>query len=177
MVSSETAKTLARASASSCIPAPAAIKPSAMDAAPMRDNDGSNQYGMENPLRLATKADAVARISGLRNISRIRLRLAWRTIGHTAPTLNSGTHTPINTAINCTPCDPARRSAMANPMKELKRNATCALLAWSRALIQRFNNGTWGSIYASVMPVRPNVHPAPINREAACTSSGLLTMD
>ena len=71
-------------------------------------------------------------ISGLRNSSRAKLCCPCRAMGHTAATLNSGTHTPISTAIINRPCVPASRSAMARPMKELKRNATCALAAWSR---------------------------------------------
>ena len=53
-------------------------------------------------------------------------------IGQTAAMLNIGTHTPISTAISNRPCGPASRSASARQMKELKRNAICALAAWSR---------------------------------------------
>ena len=55
-------------------------------------------------------------------------------MGHTAATLNSGTHTPISTAIINRPWVPASRSAIARPMKELKRNATCALAAVAAVL-------------------------------------------
>ena len=60
---------------------------------------GSSQTGIEKPRRLATRPDAVPMISGLRSSSRAKPLLACRAIGQTAPTLNSGTHTPISTAI------------------------------------------------------------------------------
>ena len=43
-----------------------------------------------------------------------------------------GTQTPISTAIISRPSGPATRSASARQMKELKRNAICALAACSR---------------------------------------------
>ena len=159
------------------MPAPAAISPSAIEAAPMRVTVGARNSGIEKPSRLATSPDAVAMMSGLRTISPMKPRCACRVIGHTAPTLNSGTHTPISTAISCRPCAPSSRSASARPMKELKRKATCALAAWSRRSIQRPSSGTWGSAYASAMPVMPSARPAPIRPEAACRSSGVRTMD
>ncbi len=106
----------------------------------MRVTVGSSHTGSRKPSRLATRPDAVAMISGLRSSSRSRPRWAWRAMGQTAPTLNSGTHTPISTAISSRPWAPASRSAMASPMKELKRNATCALAAWSR-------RSTWRPIH------------------------------
>ena len=111
----------------------------------MRVTVGSSQCGNENPARLTARPDAVARISGLRTSSRRNPRRAWRAIGQTAATLNSGTQTPIRTAIICRPCAPARRSASASAMKELKRNATCALAAWSRRSMCVPIQGRWGS--------------------------------
>ena len=65
----------------------------------MRLTVGSSQTGIENPSRLAIRPLAVPMISGLRSSSRANPLLAWRAMGQTAPTLNSGTHTPISTAI------------------------------------------------------------------------------
>jgi hypothetical protein len=81
------------------MPAPAAIRPSASEAALMRLTVGSSQSGMRKPSRLATRPEAVAMIKGLRSSSRAKPCCPWRAMGHTAATLNSGTHTPISTAI------------------------------------------------------------------------------
>jgi len=114
------------------MPAPAAIKPIASEAAPMRLTVGSSQIGMLKPSILAASPEPVPMMSGLRTNSRRKPRSAWRAIGHTAPTLYSGTQTPISTAISSRPGGPANRSASARPIKELKRKATWALAAWSR---------------------------------------------
>lgn len=127
-----------------CKPAPAAIRPSASAAAPTRVTVGSNQIGMAKPSMLATRPDAVAMISGLRTSSLAKPRSLWRAIAHTAPMLLKGTLTPISTAISSTPGGPARRSATARPMNELKRNATCALAACSRRLMWLLSQGRYG---------------------------------
>jgi hypothetical protein len=53
-------------------------------------------------------------------------------MGHTAAMLNKGTQMPMSTEISSKPGAPAKRSAMAKPMKELNLKAICALAAWSR---------------------------------------------
>ena len=127
------------------MPAPAASSPRASDAAPMRDTAGSSQPGMRRPSRLATRPVAVAMISGLRTSCRRKPDWPWRAIGHTAATFISGTHTPISTAIISSPSAPARRSAIVRQMKELKRNAICALAAWSRRSMRGPTAGRKGS--------------------------------
>ena len=117
------------------MPAPAAIRPSANDAAPIRATVGSSHKGMVKPSRLADSPTDVAMISGLRSNSRRNPLLACRAMGHTAATLKSGTHTPINTAIIKSPSGPANLSANARPMNELNRNAIWALAAWVRLSI------------------------------------------
>jgi hypothetical protein len=80
----------------------------------MRVTVGSSQSGNAKAQQVDTSPDAVARISGLRTSSRRKPRRPWRAIGQTAATLNSGTQTPISTAIICRPCAPASRSASAS---------------------------------------------------------------
>ena len=67
-------------------------QPRASDEALMRLTVGSIQPGMRKPSRLATRPDAVAMMSGLRSSSRTKPWPPWRAMGHTAATLNSGTH-------------------------------------------------------------------------------------
>ncbi|EWS64193.1 hypothetical protein Y695_02566 [Hydrogenophaga sp. T4] len=98
-------------------------------------------------------------------------------MGHTAPTLNSGTHTPMITAMSCRPCGPATLSARARAMKELKRKPICALAACSRTSSRLPSQGQCGSEYESPMPSRPSVKPAAMRLEVAPRSSGLFTMD
>ena len=98
----------------------------------MRLTVGSSQTGMRNPSRLAISPEAVAMMSGLRSSSRRKCVLPCRAMGQTAPMLKVGTQKPISTEIISRPCGPAMRSARASAMKELKRNPTCALAAWSR---------------------------------------------
>ena len=132
MVNTDTDSSLLRVSRPNCMPAPAAMSPSASDAALMRPTVGSSHGGMRKPSRLAASPVAVAMISGLRSSSRTKPCWPPRAMGHTAATFSSGTHTPISTATMSRPCAPARRSARASTMKELKRKATCAAAAWSR---------------------------------------------
>ena len=106
---------------------------------------GSSHTGMENPSRLATSPDAVPMISGLRTSSRAKPLPACRAMGHTAPTLNSGTHTPMSTAIISSPCGPATLPASANAMNELKRNPIWALAACKRTSSFLPSHGQWGN--------------------------------
>jgi hypothetical protein len=144
MLSTDTVRALARARVSNRMPAPAAIRPSASEAAPMRVTAGSIHTGIEKPSRLAASPDKVAMISGLRSSWPAKPMRPWRAIGQTAATLNSGTQKPISTAINKSPCGPASRSASASPTNELNRNAICALAAWSRASMRRPSHGRCG---------------------------------
>ena len=144
MVSTLTAKTLTPASEPNCRPAPAAIRPKIKDDAPMRLTLGSSHAGIRKPSKLATKPEAVAMIRGLRNSSRPKWVCDCLAMGQTAPMLKIGTHTPMSTAISSSPSAPAKRSAMARPMKELNRKPTCAAPACSRASMCRPKKGKWG---------------------------------
>ncbi len=126
------------------MPAPAAIKPSAMAAALMRLTVGSSQPGIDRPARLAARPAAVARINGLRSRAAPKCAPDSRAIGQTAATLKMGTQKPISTATISSPGGPATRSTRASAMKELKRNAICALAAWSRRSMWRPIHGRWG---------------------------------
>ncbi len=108
----------------------------------MRVSVGVAQFGTVKPSRLASRPASVATISGLRTSCRAKPLCACRAMGHTAAMLNIGTHTPISTAISNRPCGPASRSASARQMKELKRNAICALAAWSRRSMCERRPGT-----------------------------------
>ena len=123
------------------MPAPAASRPSAREAPPMRCTVGSSQVGMRKPSRLAIRTEAVAMISGLRNSSRRKWVLPCRAMGQTAPMLKVGTQKPISTEIISSPCGPAMRSARASAMKELKRKPTWALAACSRRSMWRPSRG------------------------------------
>jgi hypothetical protein len=85
--------------------------------------------------------------------------------------------TPISTAINASPVAPASRSASASAMKELKRKATCALPACSRASTRLPIHGQYGIEYARAMPAKPIASPAPIRPDVAARSSGVRTID
>ena len=132
---------------------------------------------MCKPSRLAVRPLTVPMMSGLRTSSRAKPFLAWRAIGQTAPTLSSGTQTPITTEISNRPCGPATLLASASAMKELKRKPIWALAACSRRSIRRPSHGQCGSEYDSAMPSRHSVTPAPMSDEAADRSSGLFTME
>ena len=103
----------------------------------MRLTLGSSQAGMRKPSKLQISPEAVAKIKGLRTSSRQKLLCAWRAMGHTAAILNIGTQTPISTEISSRPSGPAKRSASASAMKELKRKPTCAAAAWSLRSMKR----------------------------------------
>src|SRR5256885_4047051 len=79
------------------MPAPADIRPSAMEAAPMREIDGSISAGSFNPSALNTRPDSVPTISGLRTSCPRKCWLLPRAMGQTAAILHSGTLTPIST--------------------------------------------------------------------------------
>jgi hypothetical protein len=111
------------------MPAPAVSRPSAIDEPPMRASVVCSQPGGASG-QVGRQAGGGGDDERVAHQFAANERSPWRAIGHTAATLASGTHTPISTATSSWPCGPSQRSAMARPMKELKRNAICALAAW-----------------------------------------------
>jgi hypothetical protein len=80
----------------------------------MRPSVTMASSGSFRPSMLQARPASVLTINGLRTSSRAVPWPPWRASGHTAATLTSGTHNAISSAIQATPCVPARRSASAS---------------------------------------------------------------
>ena len=137
MVKTEIPSAWARqAPVTSCMPAPAAIRPSAIEAEPMQQVDSVVPAQAGGPRRMVSQQAGRQPQHGGDD-----QRIAQQLAAHGAPPrraigphggdvvqrhADADQHRHQLQALGA-----GQRSATARPMNELKRNATCALAAWS----------------------------------------------